>query len=148
MMKKQATYIDFLFYLMMLLMFVYGAYSAFSRGDYPIAGFVSLLSLLWVYRLWDILQNGLRAPTRFEWFKSWMNLLPVLVGLLGIGIIYLFALYGRDLFGEAVFESLAVMLALMLFAVIYFALIIYLALRAPWYSESDEAYKAGMKGKD
>jgi hypothetical protein len=140
-MNEKSNYIAFLGFIAITIFFAAGAYLSFTRGNLPFAGLAALLSLLGIYRIGMGLKNGLRAPNRFEWFKYWMFMRPVLFGLIGLGGIALFAFYGRDWFGEALYESTPFMATAAIIMIAYLGLIIYFAIRAPFRRESDGEYK-------
>src|SRR5687768_14472236 len=110
--EKRSNYIQVFGYTFITIAFAIGAFFAFSVSNIPFAILCVLLSALGVYRVFTDLKNGLRAPNRYEWFKYWMTLRPILYGLVVMSVIWIFAVNGRTWFGEEAFESDVMMITM------------------------------------
>lgn len=146
--QDTSNYIELIGFFLITIFFTAGAILGFSRAQIPLAILSLFLAALGAYRVINCLKRGLRAPNRYEWFKYWMMLRPILFGLIVLGAIWVFAVNGRDWLGDAAFESNPIMIGLALAALLMVALIIYFASRAPYRRETDDMYKARIGWKE
>lgn len=91
----------------------------------------ALLIDLWV---------GVRAPTRWEWFKAWMIIRPIAVVLIGVSIIMALVMTYRSAFTTDSDNNVLGM-SVAAIALVWLGVVYYTIWRAPRRSESDEAYQ-------
>src|SRR5690349_10016456 len=89
---EKTNILDVIFMFGCVVLFGGLAVAAWVKGE-SVGGLVTtVLALLMLFALYGDLKNGVRAPTRYEWFKTWMNVRPFVVlvgglGLMGLGAV-------------------------------------------------------------
>ena len=94
--RDKASILDVL--LMMLLIVFFTGMATFSLlggGLFP-ALLLGSLGLLITWLLIRDLRYGVRPPTRWEWFKAWMNVRPILIGAIGFAFFMSLLSIDRD----------------------------------------------------
>lgn len=100
---------------------------------------VTAMTVLLAYFVVNDLRKGVRMPTRWEQFKAWMTMRPVIAG--GVGMLVLSGLpnYGNNLFNYLSHEAVGVLVFAFLF--VWAGVMFYSLWRAPHRYESDAAYR-------
>jgi hypothetical protein len=143
--RDKASILDVLAMLVIIVFFAgssaAGLTSSVNIGSLLLGG----LALLITWFLIKDLRRGVRPPTRWEWFKAWMIVRPVLIGAAGFAFFMSFLNYDRSTFlmDNDTFGMIMVGIAL-----IWGVLIFYTIWRAPHRRESDAAYQKRMRWKD
>lgn len=130
---------------MMLLIVFFAGISTFSlvNGGLMPGLLFGALALLVTWLLIRDLRWGVRAPNRWEWFKAWMNVQPVIIGGVGMALLAAVVTYGPPKLTEEMKIGLT---GGILVWVIVLAITIWRSQRPRF--EGDAAYKKRMGWQD
>ena len=147
-MSTEPNILDVIFMIAGLLLFGGFAIVGMVRGQIVQAVVTSVLALLTLIALISALNEGVRRPTAYEIFRAWMTLRPVIIGVVGLGLLAFAVQY---VFPATLSWPQAAKVTLVLVPLLIWAgLIIYTIGRAPRRHEADAAYRrrVGYKPKE
>lgn len=103
------------------------------------------LAVVLLWSLLPLLHNGVRAPTQWERVRAWMNLRPILIGVLGFALVAAIATYGPRMMPILTQEMKIALTAAIL---IWVAALGYTIFRAQRRQEDDSTYKKRIGWQD
>ena len=132
---------------MMLLIVFFAGISTFSlvNGGLMPGLLFGALALLVTWLLIRDLRWGVRPPNRWEWFRTWMTVRPVVIGVIGAAVLFAILAYGREDMPNPP-DEVGIMLTGG--ALVWALLIFYTIFRAPRRQEADSEYKKRMGWRD
>jgi hypothetical protein len=143
--REKSSILDVLLMMLLIVLFT-GVFVAGLLGGMNIGSLLlGALALFLTWALMKDLRHGVRSPTRWEWFKAWMIMRPVIIAAIGLALLMLLVTTNRSAF---VTDSNTFGMLMVALVLIWCGLIFYTILRAPHRQESDETYKKRMDWKD
>jgi sugar phosphate permease len=140
---EKVNVLDIVLFVILIIMFGASALVGVQAGEVLGSLFLGGLAGLCAWLMARDLRKGVRAPTRYEWFKAWMILRPLLIGAIGLLVI------------TAVISDKAnwtrretIVPLLLVFVVVWGAAVAFALWRAPHRREGDMRYKKRMGYKE
>ncbi len=116
-----------------------------ASGSLPMSIVFGGLTLVPLWSLRSDLKHGVRPPNRWEWFKAWMRVRPVLIGVVGVAAFMGLLTYGVEIPVSTRQAAAPILAGLTL---VWAGLIFYTISRARGRRETDEAYRKRMRYLD
>ena len=132
---------------LLLIIVCTGISASLFRNDWCGGLLFSVFALFLIWTFIVQVRKGVRPPTRWEWFKAWMTVRPIVIGAIGAAVLLGILVYGRDIIGK---PSDVVEIVLTGGALIWAFVIMYTVWRAPHRHEANATYKKriGWQGPD
>jgi len=144
--NDKSNILDVLAMMGTIILFTGVSAAALSGGDLFGTLLLGGLALLITWLLMRDLRKGVRPPNRWEWFRTWMTVRPVVIGAIGVAVLFAILAYGREEMPNPP-DEVGIMLTGGV--LVWALLILYTAFRAPRRRyEDDAAYKKRIDWKD
>jgi hypothetical protein len=141
--SEKVNVLDIVLFIILIALFGVPALMTLLAGEVLGSLFLGGITLICGWLMVEDLRKGVRAPTRYEWFKAWMTVRPVVVCVVGIGAILAIVSPPMN-----PLEREAAVPLLLLVVLIWVAALIFTLWRAPHRRESDAGYKRRVGYKE
>ncbi len=141
--NEKTNILDVIFMFCCVILFGGLAVAAWVKGV-TVGGLVTtVLALLMLFALYGDLKNGVRAPTPYEWFKTWMTVRPFVILVAGLGLMWLGAVTVLPL-TQNLPESIKLLIVLVPLLV-WVVMVGYTLWQAPQRHEADAAWRKRIR---